>query len=109
MDLSSQALHETTNNKYLFLCAIGIAIFVLSFYAVGYFPNGIFEDDAYFYFQIAKNILDFNYSTFDGISTTNGYHPLWMAILVAAGVPLHLLGIQSANIYAAIFISHSGI
>jgi len=88
-------------------CIIGLAIFILSVCLVDYFPNGLFEDDAYFYFQIARNILDINQSTFDGISTTNGYHPLWMAILVAAGAPLKLIGIQSSAIYAAVFIAVS--
>jgi hypothetical protein len=84
---------------------IGLAIFILSICVVDYLPNGIFEDDAYFYFQIAKEILDSGRSTFDGISTTNGYHPLWMAILVAAAAPLKLLGIDSPLPYAACFIA----
>jgi hypothetical protein len=94
-------------NKNLNLSLAGLAIFILSVCLVGYLPNGIFEDDAYFYFQIARNILDLHQSTFDGISTTNGYHPLWMAILVAAGAPLKLAGIQSSAVYAASFIAVS--
>ncbi|MGB8409293.1 MAG: hypothetical protein WCE58_05225 [Gallionella sp.] len=94
-------------NKLLNLFLAGLAIFILSVCLIEYFPNGIFEDDAYFYFQIAKNILDLHRSTFDGISTTNGYHPLWMVILVAAGAPLKLIGIQSPIIYAGMFIAVS--
>ena len=41
-----------------------------------------FNDDAFYYFEIAKNIATGLGSTFDGISKTNGYHPLWMATLV---------------------------
>ncbi len=97
----------TFRNNNLNLSLAGLAIFILSVCLIEYFPNGIFEDDAYFYFQIARNILDLNQSTFDGISTTNGYHPLWMAILVVAGAPLKLIDIQSSIIYAAFFIAVS--
>ena len=39
-------------------------------------------DDAFYYFKIAQNIVAGNGSTFDNISMTNGYHPLWMLILL---------------------------
>jgi hypothetical protein len=41
-----------------------------------------FVDDAYYYFQIAHNIAVGNGSTWDGLSSTNGYHPLWLLVLV---------------------------
>lgn len=41
-----------------------------------------FPDDAMFYFTIARNIYSGSGSTIDGISRTNGYHPLWMIVLV---------------------------
>src|SRR5688572_8458774 len=40
------------------------------------------RDDAYYYFKVAQNISEGQGSTFDGINTTNGYHPLWMLICV---------------------------
>jgi hypothetical protein len=40
------------------------------------------RDDAYYYFKVAQNISEGHGSTFDGINTTNGYHPLWMLICV---------------------------
>ena len=40
------------------------------------------RDDAYYYFKVAQNISEGRGSTFDGINTTNGYHPLWMLICV---------------------------
>lgn len=39
-------------------------------------------DDAFYYFQIAQNMAAGLGSTFDGINQTNGYHPLWLLILV---------------------------
>lgn len=40
------------------------------------------EDDFYYYAIIASNIAHHGWSTFDGITTTNGYHPIWMGLLV---------------------------
>jgi hypothetical protein len=41
----------------------------------------LFYDDFYYYLLVAKNIVQNGASSFDGISSTNGYHPLWMGIL----------------------------
>ena len=45
------------------------------------------SDDAFYYFQIARNIATGHNVTFDGETLTNGFHPLWMAVLT----PLYLL------------------
>ena len=55
-------------------------------------------DDAFYYFQIARNIARGAGSTFDGLTPTNGYHPLWMVTLVPiyrffehdAELPIHV-------------------
>jgi hypothetical protein len=47
----------------------------------------VVPDDAFYYLQIARHLAATGDSTFDGVSRTNGYHPLWMAglsILAAA-------------------------
>jgi hypothetical protein len=41
------------------------------------------DDDAYYYIIIAKNIALTGLSTFDNQTLTNGYHPLWLRVLVA--------------------------
>lgn len=38
-------------------------------------------DDAYYYYEIAKNLAEGKFSTFDGVTRTNGYHPLWMWLI----------------------------
>lgn len=43
---------------------------------------GLFDDDAYYYFRVARNLARGAGSTFNGIDLTNGYHPLWQALLV---------------------------
>jgi hypothetical protein len=42
----------------------------------------VFSDDAYYYFGVARNILAGQGSTFDGFNQTNGYHPIWMLVLL---------------------------
>lgn len=39
-------------------------------------------DDSFYYFEIARNVAAGHGSTFDQISSTNGYHPLWLVLLV---------------------------
>jgi len=45
------------------------------------------SDDAFYYFRIARNIATGHNVTFDGETLTNGFHPLWMALLT----PLYLI------------------
>lgn len=39
-------------------------------------------DDAFYYFQVARNISEGRGSSLDGINLSNGYHPLWMGVLI---------------------------
>lgn len=39
-------------------------------------------DDGFYYLQIARHIAAGDGVTFDGTALTNGFHPLWMALLV---------------------------
>jgi hypothetical protein len=55
-------------------------------------------DDGYYYFVIARNIAHGHNVTFDGETITNGFHPLWLALItpvffVADGqtLPVHLI------------------
>jgi hypothetical protein len=43
----------------------------------------LLHDDAYYYTVVARNFATTGEMTFDGISRTNGYHPLWFWIQVA--------------------------
>lgn len=49
-------------------------------------PFAITFDDAWYYFEIARNIVDGHGSTFDTLNETNGYHPLWMVVCSIAYV-----------------------
>ncbi|MBI5352090.1 MAG: hypothetical protein HZB50_05585 [Chloroflexi bacterium] len=74
------------------------------------FPNKWFtRDDAYYYFKVAQNITEGRGSTFDGVSPTNGYHPLWMLVNIPIFalarfdliLPLRILLIVQAALTAA--------
>lgn len=46
------------------------------------------HDDAFYYFQIAQNMAHEGRSSFDGLTSTNGYHPLWQWLLVPAAAAI---------------------
>ncbi len=39
------------------------------------------RDDSFYYFQIAWRLAGGEFSTFDGLTRTNGYHPLWLLLV----------------------------
>ena len=41
------------------------------------------SDDAFYYFQVARNAAAGRGVTFDGEHPTNGFHPLWMGMSIA--------------------------
>src|SRR5215471_18900214 len=41
-----------------------------------------FQDDAFYYVVTAQHYVSSGVFSFDGVTTTNGFQPLWMAIVV---------------------------
>lgn len=77
--------------KYLlvFFCilsALSTAGYILSMSVRGISVR-LFMDDAFYYFQVAYNIAHGYGSTFDRLHPTNGYHPLWLIVLI----PVYIL------------------
>lgn len=68
----------------LFLAAIGWLL-VLWLWADA--PIGLTYDDAFYYLEIGRRLADGQGSTFDGLHSTNGYHPLWLALCALAYLP----------------------
>ncbi len=66
--------------------------------------NGFLYDDSFYAFQIARNIAHGHGPTFDGVHLTNGFQPLYVALLVpvflvsgqSQTLPVHLALILSA-------------
>ncbi len=67
----------------LFGAAIGMAHFgicAIHLRAADYL--GYYTDDSFYYFGIARNIVSRHVSSLDGVTATNGYHPLWLCVIV---------------------------
>ena len=59
-----------------------LAYVTLANYDVVNLHRDAFFDDAFYYFEIAKNLAAGKFSTFDGgITRTNGYHPVWLLLV----------------------------
>jgi polyhydroxybutyrate depolymerase len=43
---------------------------------------GLFEDDFYYYAIVADRLAHTGRLSYDGITTTNGFHPLWFVVLL---------------------------
>lgn len=63
---------------------VGVLLFVLFLLPAHIRPANFLPDDTYYYLQVAYNILHGHGSTFNRITPTNGYHPLWMLFCVFA-------------------------
>ena len=60
----------------------GFAWYMLARFDLVIIVRDLIEDDAFYYFQIARNLAEGKFSTFDGgITRTNGYHPLWLFLI----------------------------
>jgi len=55
---------------------------MLCFFPESWLIRYPFTDDAFYYAQIARNIVSGKGVTFDGLHETNGFHPLWLLLLL---------------------------
>src|SRR5215468_10863838 len=61
----------------------------------------VYPDDAFYYLRIAGNVMAGRGWTFDGLAPTNGFHPLYMLMVLpivrlSGGnltLPIHLTGV----------------
>jgi hypothetical protein len=65
--------------------ALGLAFLLKAAASLAAGANGVgrFADDALYYLIIARNFAQTGVPTFDGVNATNGFHPLWMAMIAA--------------------------
>src|SRR2546427_260168 len=65
------------------------------------------QDDAFYYFEVARRLGSGQGSTFDGINPTNGYHPLWQLLLVPLAPLMNASregGVRAAATLSLIFL-----
>ncbi|MHA1413703.1 MAG: hypothetical protein ACTSW3_04575 [Promethearchaeota archaeon] len=81
-------LHEIINlikiKKVLILGILIQLIFglIISISSLENILKYIMPDDAFYYFEIAKNVAHGYGVTFDTVNKTNGFHPVWLILLV---------------------------
>ena len=60
----------------------GFAWYMLARFDLIDLIHDVSVDDSFYYFQIARNLAEGKFSTFDGgITRTNGYHPIWLFLI----------------------------
>ena len=60
----------------------GFAWYMLARFDLLNLIRDVSTDDSFYYFQIAHNLAEGKFSTFDGgLTRTNGYHPLWLLLI----------------------------
>jgi hypothetical protein len=84
-DAPKPARSHRTVSPLLALTIAAVACAAVWIVVLALWTDGVFAftfDDAFYYFGIARNVAGGHGSTFDQINSTNGYHPLWLAICV---------------------------
>lgn len=92
-----EILHGDGRWRVLLLLSLG-ALLITKVHIPGSFDEfrvNAFEDDAYYYTAIATNFWQYGFPTFDGLTHTNGYQPLWMLITILTAAPIALCGVES--------------
>lgn len=86
----------------LLVFAVGLA---LRLFALSHSPELLTDktlpDDAFYYYEVARNISNGLGVTFDGASPTNGFHPLWMILVT----PFYLLFSDDLAIQGSLVLS----
>jgi hypothetical protein len=78
----------------LTLALLGTALRLALVWA-GWCDNRVVGDDAFYYFAIARHIAAGLGPTFDGLAPTNGFHPLWLLLLVPLFAAVNALRVGS--------------
>ena len=83
MTVSEQTGTENLVLQRVFLSVLCSVYFISYIVFCNYkYYGALTADDGYYYFVVARNIVQHGMSSFDGHSLTNGYHPLWMVVLI---------------------------
>jgi hypothetical protein len=87
-----------TRHRRVLVATASFAVAQLIVVLGGFADHGAICDDAFYYFQISKHAAAGHGFTFDGLHSTNGFHPLlaWLgvpvfAIFDSAWVPIRIL------------------
>ena len=90
----------------LLLLFLALVYLLLTRPPIGMIGLSSVEDDFYYYVLVARHILAGDGSTFNGLVATNGYHPLWLLVMVVVQLFVHTLTgiIQTTYILIAVAV-----
>jgi len=90
---------------FLSIFAVSVSLqFATISQPVTFLLASVIPDDAFYYFEIARNIVSGHGPTFDGVNPTNGYHPLWMILILPFFKMFSVGGIYDIGPVAAVLI-----
>ncbi|MCI0330560.1 MAG: glycosyltransferase family 39 protein [candidate division Zixibacteria bacterium] len=72
---------EWGNRKLTYLLLVGLLIRLGLAWLPEKYLFYLVSDDAYYYFTIARNLGNHGMLSADGITLTNGFHPLWLFLI----------------------------
>ena len=67
--------------RFFWLFAFGFLVRIILAWLPEKYLFYLVSDDAYYYFSVAKNLLNRGLFSADGITATNGFHPLWLFVI----------------------------
>lgn len=74
---------KRSNVIILISCLIVVILGVIAAWQSNFWQvSHLLSDDAYYYFQLARNAAGGLGTSLDGLNHTNGFHALWMVILI---------------------------
>jgi hypothetical protein len=89
-DISAAHLRQHNRQDRLLrvLLPIGLVVAAVAslfarFHATGQGFLAFYVDDFFYYLRVAQRVVADGRSTYDGVHLTNGYHPLWMLVVIA--------------------------
>jgi hypothetical protein len=105
----NEVLKNPSVDHYLVIIAnvvlVGIGLFSLAgkyFFDIERIIYAYVADDAFYYFETAANIAQKGQMSFDGLTFSNGFHPLWVLVLV----PIFWLGFnQETTLYVVLILA----
>ena len=77
--MTRRSANPTT--AFAVLAALGTGL-RLALVLGGWTDKSLLPDDAFYYFTIARNVVQGHGASFDGVAPTNGFHPLWLVVIL---------------------------
>lgn len=104
-----------SKHSYALIASVLVLWFAFDvFTALSAPPNNLvcrLEDDAFFYATISRHAVEEGIVSFDGVSATNGFHPLWMGMVMATRsiIPDQIDFLRAVSVLSSFLMFAAGI